>query len=210
MIHPKLDDNGETVEIAHPHTPSHENTWHDPEKTATFTPGSAAPHYKPEPHKPAKHDPSVEKKPFEPHPHLKTSAGVIIDNGDGRVWVNSPTNKFGGYKNTFAKGRVDKGESLQTAAHREVHEETGMNVKLTGHLGDYNRTTTRTRYYVGHRVGGSPSDMGWESQAMHLVPTKHLHHFMDNENDKQIARDYQKHVAKKKRVATVLDRFKKR
>jgi 8-oxo-dGTP pyrophosphatase MutT (NUDIX family) len=207
MIHPELDENGRQVTINHPHTASGENTWHDTSKVATFTPGSPAPHYTTEAHKPVEHNEAIEK-PFTPHPHLKTSAGAIIDNGDGRVWVKSPTNGFGGYKNTFPKGRVDHGESLQQAAAREVHEETGLNVHLTGHLGDYDRSTTRTRYYIGHRTGGSPSSMGWESQAMHLVPVHQLHHFMDSESDKKIARDYQAHVAQKHKVKSVLSFLK--
>ncbi len=191
MIHPEPDEHGRPVRIANPHTPSDESTWHDTSKVATFTPKSAVPeHISAER---TSSTPELKQDPkFHEHPYLATSAGAIIHNGDGRVWVKSPTNGFGGYKNTFPKGRHEGG-SLQDTAKREVHEETGLHAKITGHLGDYDRTTTRTRYYVGERTGGSPHHMGWESQAMHLVPIKDLHHFMDTPQDKKIAQDFQAH-----------------
>ena len=36
------------------------------------------------------------------------------------------------------------------------------------------RTQTFTRYYLAKRMGGSPADMGWESQGVMLVPRELL------------------------------------
>lgn len=206
--HPEPDEHGRSVTIHSPHTPSDKSSWHDVDRIATFTPGSHVPD-----HLTAEHHtdtPELHSEPeFKPHPHLATAAGAIIHNGDGRVWVKSPTNKFGGYQNTFPKGRHEGG-SLSGTAVREVHEETGIHAKITAHLGDYDRTTTRTRYYVGERVSGSPAKMGWESQAMHLVPIKDLHHFMDTPQDKQIAKDFQAHHAKHRRTEMLKNAIRKK
>ncbi len=89
----------------------------------------------------------------------KPAAGAVILEPDGRVWLVHPTNQFGGYQATFPKGRVDGGLSLQASAIRECWEEAGLQVRLTGWLGDFDRTTTRTRLYLAKRIGGSPAAM---------------------------------------------------
>jgi hypothetical protein len=66
---------------------------------------------------------------------------------------------------------------------REAFEESGLRVVLTGFLADLTRSRSRTRYYLGRRVGGCPSDMGWESQAVSLVPRAQLTDVLVNPND---------------------------
>ncbi|MCP5179002.1 MAG: NUDIX hydrolase [Pseudomonadales bacterium] len=119
---------------------------------------------------------------------LKAASGAVVVEPDGRVWTVSPTNAFGGYTNTFPKGSLDAGHqlSLKANAIKEVFEESGLRVELLGFLVDTKRTTSTTRYYVARRVAGTPADMGWESQAVHLVPAKTLSHFASHPNDKPI------------------------
>jgi 8-oxo-dGTP pyrophosphatase MutT (NUDIX family) len=107
---------------------------------------------------------------------------------DGRVWLVSPTNGFGGYAATFPKGRVDPGASLQHTAVREVFEEAGLLVRLEAHLIDVPRTQTYTRYYLARRIGGCPSAMGWETQAVHLVPAARLAEVATHANDAPVIR----------------------
>jgi hypothetical protein len=45
------------------------------------------------------------------------------------------------------------------------------------------RSTSVTRYYRAKRVGGDPTDMGWESQAVNLVPRKELVNHLKNKYD---------------------------
>jgi 8-oxo-dGTP pyrophosphatase MutT (NUDIX family) len=132
-------------------------------------------------------------KPFaEPNfQHItgkQAAAGAVIQEADGRVWIVSPTNAFGGYKNTFPKGRVGTGEeaSLQYTAIKEVFEETGLLVVLTGFLVDVERSTTVTRYYWARRYAGTPAEMGWESQAVHLIPPQHLPAWLKHKYDQPI------------------------
>ena len=97
-----------------------------------------------------------------------------------------PSNRFGGYTYTLPKGRVDPGLSLRPTAIREAYEESGLKVVLTGFLLDSERTQTCTRYYIGRRVAGTPALMGWETQAVHLVPGHALDSMLTHPNDKPL------------------------
>ncbi|GAB2587671.1 hypothetical protein GCM10027034_20110 [Ramlibacter solisilvae] len=124
--------------------------------------------------------------PFNVPQGKHPAAGAVILETDGRVWMVSPSNGFGGYTNTFPKGRVEQGLSMKASAIKEAAEETGLKVELTGFLCDVPRSTTHTRYFAARRVGGNPADMGWETQAVHLVPRPLLPQMAANSNDKLI------------------------
>ena len=85
------------------------------------------------------------------------AAGLVIVDPDGRIWIRKPRNHFGGYKWTWPKGTLAAGEHPQAAAHRETWEETGLTARIDSMLGDYAGDTSMTRFYLAHRVGGSPS-----------------------------------------------------
>ena len=111
------------------------------------------------------------------------AAGVVIEETDGRVWLVAPSNAFGGYQATFPKGRIDGHASRQASAIREAYEEAGLQVRITGFFADSNRSQSYTRYYRAQRTGGNPVLMGWESQAVHLVPKAALKDFLTHPND---------------------------
>lgn len=73
--------------------------------------------------------------------------------------------------------------SLQRTAIREAWEESGLQVELVAFFMDVQRTSTRTRYYRARRLGGNPSEMGWESQAVMLVPRSKLKHIVTAPTD---------------------------
>jgi ADP-ribose pyrophosphatase YjhB (NUDIX family) len=121
-------------------------------------------------------DPNLKEPPFpELPPGMHAAAGIIMQEKDGRVWTVTPMNYYGGYVQTFPKGTLQGMESLQQAAIREVHEETGLVPKITGFAGDVTRTTSVTRYYFGERVGGSPEGADKETFKVNLIPAdEHL------------------------------------
>ncbi|MGF6274587.1 8-oxo-dGTP pyrophosphatase MutT (NUDIX family) [Massilia sp. UYP11] len=123
---------------------------------------------------------------FDLPPSRSPAAGVVIVEDDGRVWAVAPSNRFGGYDATFPKGRVDPGVNLQATAIREAFEESGLRVEILAHLIDSARTQTHTRYYLARRVGGNPALMGWESQAVHLVPQADLPALLCNPHDRAV------------------------
>lgn len=203
--HPKGDDNGKVVGLYHPHSSTDAKTWADPDLLATFTPkgipdGGV--------HSPAELNgvpfalwkdrpkttkdwnavsgqmPDLDEPPMpvvEKGKHL--AAGVVIEESDGRIWTISPSNAFGGYENTFPKGTLEDGINPQASAIKEAFEESGLQVEITGFLADVQRSTSTTRYYRAKRVGGDPTDMGWESQAVHLVPRALLSTHLESKYD---------------------------
>jgi ADP-ribose pyrophosphatase YjhB (NUDIX family) len=197
--HPKVDEKGLPVGLYAPQQPSDAATWGDPQQVATFTPGSSSrPHalYGVALKRWADHPrtafawnqvagqmPNLAEPPL-PDPQGKhLSAGVVIEEEDGRVWTISPSNGFGGYTNTFPKGTLEDGINPQASAIKEAFEESGLQVKIIGYLADVERSTSVTRYYRAKRVGGDPTDMGWESQAVNLVPRKELVNHLKNKYD---------------------------
>lgn len=66
----------------------------------------------------------------------------------------------------------------------EAHEESGLQVRLVRHLVDVKRKSY-TRYYLAERAG-NPADMGWESQAVMLVPLEQLPKVLNSPNDRPI------------------------
>lgn len=199
--HPKVDDKGKPVNIDHPTKATGRETWRDAKATATFTPGSATPVLLNRvPLRPWKAPDTPEgwakvagqrpaldaHMPFIPTPGKSVGAGVVVMEPDGRVWLTTPTNAFGGYKNTFPKGTAEPGLSLQANAIKETWEETGLKVEIVGVLGDFERTTSKARFYIARRVGGTPADMGWESQAVRLAPLKNALSLLNMEHDRAI------------------------
>ncbi|HEY0646479.1 RNA pyrophosphohydrolase [Phenylobacterium sp.] len=58
-------------------------------------------------------------------PDYRPNVGVVLFHPDGRVWLGRRTNTSGPYNWQFPQGGVDSGEDLETAARRELAEETG-------------------------------------------------------------------------------------
>ena len=200
--HPRPGEKGEPVLVKAPHHASAPSTWHHPDAVATFLPDGDVPAsingislstWKDHPktaegwdyvdgqmddlHEPAFHLP----------PGKKAASGVVIEESDGRVWLIHPTNSFGGYDASFPKGTAEPDLSLQANAIKEAFEESGLQVEITGFLGDYSRTTSVARMYTARRVGGTPIAMGWESQAVSLVPKAHLYDQLNMWSDHGIA-----------------------
>jgi ADP-ribose pyrophosphatase YjhB (NUDIX family) len=116
----------------------------------------------------------------------RLGAGVVITEPDGRVWTLTPTNHFGGYFETLPKGGIEPGLNLRQTAIKEAWEESGLQVRLTGYIGDFERNTSVARYYRAERIGGDPTDYHWETAASHLVPMDDLDDALHHVNDKPI------------------------
>jgi 8-oxo-dGTP pyrophosphatase MutT (NUDIX family) len=130
----------------------------------------------------------IEEPPAPELPEGMTlSSGVIIQEPDGRVWLMRPKGGFGGYDQTFPKGGVEDGLSMQANAIKEAWEETGLQVKITGFAGDHEGDTTVSRFYTAERVGGDPGDAGWEAEGVILSPPSALEGLLNRSRDKAIA-----------------------
>ncbi len=197
VCHPRLNDQGEWVTIYHPTHPLPMSAFADPTKLAIMLPNGQFPAelngiaFQPWQTAPktlagwmhVEGQTKIDEPPLKPKNGKKLSAGVVVIESDGRFWVVAPTNAFGGYKATFPKGRLEPGMNPQATAIKEAHEEAGIQVKITGLIGDFERTTTITRYYTARRISGLPTQMGWESQAVMLVPKPQLLKVLNHAND---------------------------
>lgn len=200
--HPRLSENGSNVQIKSPTHPSSHTTWHNPKAVATFVPNGDVPmsingvpirQWKDHPRTLEGWDyvEGVNEALHEPKFHLppgkNASSGVIIEETDGRVWLIHPTNQFGGYDASFPKGSAEPELSLQANAIKEAFEESGLQVEITGLIGDFERTTSVARMYRARRVGGDPTASGWETQAVSLVPKEKMYDLLNMWPDHPIA-----------------------
>ena len=88
----------------------------------------------------------------------KNAYGGVIFDQNGLVLLREPKGHFDGYVWTFAKGRLDPGETPEQAALREVKEETGVDAVIITMLpGEYAGGTSVTRYFLMYAEAGSGS-----------------------------------------------------
>lgn len=201
-LHPRKDDAGRQVDLKAPSSPNGLESWGDPLERATVISDGVMPTslngidvrswtVAPENtagwlNLAAEQTEDFTEPPMTTAPGKPAASGVVILEGDGRVWVVSPSNQHGGYVNTFPKGKLDPGMGLRANALKEGFEESGLQVALTGFLCDSVRSNSVTRYYTARRLGGHPADMCWESQAVHLVPRELLSSFVTHPNDQGV------------------------
>lgn len=90
--------------------------------------------------------------------------GVLIK--DGKILLREPTNHYGGYVWTFAKGRIEDGDTPEETAIREVFEETGYHGEIIKLIPKkFGGDTSVTVFFLMKPVG-APSDFGWETQSI--------------------------------------------
>lgn len=205
-VHPRRDERGKLVKLVHPSTPTALWTWMDAESIATVIPEGPMPSelagipfdaWREVPQDDTGWEKLadqglIEEPDFTLPKGKKAAAGVVIVEEDGRIWAVAPSNAFGNYQATFPKGTCDPGMSLQATAIREAYEEAGLQVQLTRFLVDVTRTLSHTRYYLARRIAGYPGNMGWESQAVMLIPVDMLPEALTNKNDAPIIKALQK------------------
>ncbi len=200
MYHPQANSNGQPVMIRYPSQPTPPASWADWQAVATCIPQGAVPATIND--LPAEawrarrgeidwtryaQGRDFEEPAFKVPPGFKAAAGAVVVEPHGRVWVVHPTNGYAGYQTTFPKGTVSAGANLRETAVREVFEETGLLVEPFAFLADSQRSLSFTRYYLARRLAGSPADMGWDSQAVSLVPLTQLPTFLNRSIDRVIA-----------------------
>lgn len=58
------------------------------------------------------------------------SAGGLVIDGRGRIALVRQRNRRGRWRWTLPKGRIDRGETAEAAALREVYEESGLRARI--------------------------------------------------------------------------------
>jgi 8-oxo-dGTP pyrophosphatase MutT (NUDIX family) len=200
-IHPKPDSKGTVVTILNPSRPTGRSSWTDPSRVARATPDQRMPaiingipimRAMPPTGCQGWEELVVARSARSTKP-LRTgkkqaSAGAVVVEPDRRVWLVEPTNGFWGYVRTFPKGTETPGYSLAATAAKEVFEETGLLVEIGPPLIDVERSKSVCRYFLACRIDGDPSDMGWESQAVCLVPLAELSKMLPSRYDRPMVK----------------------
>jgi 8-oxo-dGTP pyrophosphatase MutT (NUDIX family) len=75
------------------------------------------------------------------------SAGGVVWNRKGEVAVVLQKSRAKHLQWTFPKGRIDRGETTESAALREVYEESGLRARILGYLGEHENDRHFTHYY---------------------------------------------------------------
>jgi 8-oxo-dGTP pyrophosphatase MutT (NUDIX family) len=101
---------------------------------------------------------------------------------------------------SLPKGHIEAGESREQAALREVKEETGLDAKIVGELGEIvyfyrRREEGLVRKSVYHYLMEALSDKlgnpNWEVSEVRWVPITEAHTLLSYENDKGVVRKAQ-------------------
>ena len=105
----------------------------------------------------------------------KVGTGVVVDDGEGRILLVRRNHEPRLGRWAFPSGYVDAGEVVETAAVREVREETGVDVRLDHLLGVYSAAGDPVIFvaYAGTIVGGTPTP-GDEALEVGLFPAEAL------------------------------------
>ncbi|MBP6468910.1 MAG: NUDIX domain-containing protein [Chloroflexi bacterium] len=168
----------------------------DPNKAFTFRSGQEIPGLPFKPVKMADADFHAQTKilPHDPplqidDPDKHAAAGMLLFTPDGKLVVVDPAGQYGGYQTTFPKGTQEDGMSLQATAVKEVYEETGFKARILGHLGDYEKTTSVNRFYIGVVEDGAPWAAHYETEAVRIVPLDQVDALLNVGADKGIFQD---------------------
>ena len=118
-----------------------------------------------------------------------TSTGVVVRSSDGRVYIRKVAGGFGGYKWSFAKGRLEPGLSEEENALKELREEMGLEAKIVDVLGDYPGDTGTTRFFIGEATGGDTTSFGSETETVLLATYDEARELLNRPRDQQVLDD---------------------
>lgn len=118
----------------------------------------------------------------------EVSAGGVLFKGDQVLLIKNPSDAW-----TFPKGLIEKGESPEETAIREVFEETGVKGRILSPIGEikywYIREGKKIRkkviFYLMEYVEGKPKP-SWEVKSAQFFPIQEARKILKYKGDKEI------------------------
>lgn len=125
----------------------------------------------------------------------KVAVAVLLPGPDGTLLLGQRSSDPGRGRWSFPAGYVDRGEVLEDAARREVREELGVSVRLTGLVGVYSGQDDPVVLvvYAGAVEHGDPTPDGRELSQVRAFPLNALPDLAFR-HDHRILADWQRQV----------------
>lgn len=129
------------------------------------------------------------EKPEYKKPEKWISAGGVVLGGVDdldHVYIRKPSGNFGPW--AFAKGRIDKGETQEQAALREVEEEIGIVARIIpgGYLGLAEGSMSHTHYYLMVAIRDLKRHDEETDKVLLATYTEAIHKFAKGGNSRDI------------------------
>lgn len=119
---------------------------------------------------------------------------ALIENDGHVLMAQRPAHKHLGGKWEFPGGKIEAGETAETALHRELREELGVTVdivrNLAPHTHAYTTVTVQLIPFVARLTAGSGEPQTHEHAALRWVPADQLTSLDLPEADLPIIADY--------------------
>jgi ADP-ribose pyrophosphatase YjhB (NUDIX family) len=116
-----------------------------------------------------------------------SSAGGLVIDRRGRIALVRQRNRKGRWRWTLPKGRIDRGETTEAAALREVYEESGLRGRIVQPITLHNGRLHFTTFFemALERDDGVHDD---ETKEVRLVPFSEAAHMLRGRRDLQVLR----------------------
>ena len=129
---------------------------------------------------------SIKRKPSFKREY--SAGGVVIKDKKEVLLIKNPSNVW-----TFPKGHIEKGETKEEAAVREVKEETNIDAEIVTYLGKINysfsyngvKVYKTVYFYLMRYISGMPVP-SWEVKDARFFPLKKAQKLLKYKGDKEI------------------------
>ena len=116
------------------------------------------------------------------------SAGGVLFKDNMVLLIQNPSGVW-----TFPKGLIEKGESPEQAALREVYEETGIKGEILDYIGEIQywyqlqgeKIFKKVKYYLMKYLEGKPKP-SWEVKDAKFIPIDTAKRLLKYKGDKEI------------------------
>lgn len=117
-----------------------------------------------------------------------TSAGGLVFDRKGRVALVRERKRSGERRWTLPKGRLERGETLEQAALREVHEEAGVRARIVGYV-DVHEGKRSVVHYFRMEVVRIEAPLDARVEEVRFVPPARATELVRSSRDRRILGD---------------------